>query len=759
MTDIGDFFSPLIPGSLNYANDFQKNSSPTVAGIPQLYEFEDGDKKVLDTGIHIGYSFCTAAPGKFYYQDGNKSIAYNGAVRTLSNVNEDRTRNTNWQSEVSDGNAISSYDLYWSQYIDHLYENNNVKVSTTVLLSPTDYQTLNINDTVHIDGNDYLINKINGFNLSESAEATVELISYKNNFTNVYEAPTIRYVDPLDADNRTDIVGINIVALRAVDGSLVPWDIPVLQQDIYQIRLEGEATSTITETVTVRQIEGFDLKASNFTDITAPAGVTVGLPYPDGDGLKFDITVEIQPDHQFELLTIRGEVDMLAAGDRDVNLATTSTTTGLVVDNPNIEQFGEVGTQSTFRVYLSVPDTDKQVDITTINATTSDGVSLIGRSDFGTGAQLVFSGIITDVEAFHTASVSATLVDIPMGADIVEHTVNFAEAAGYQNVSIYPTSITYTGAVGEQHDFVIQVAPFSGYMTTATSWSVTDTTDGVVDDAVGIQDGYSVGIPITLVTPPLGTPTTMASVLGKTADLIGAKTYKNTVNIQASGSTFNYGNRSTTFDLEGVPGATGIFQLDVSPEELFTFRDLTTLTFDASNGIEYDSVSLVGGSLIVNFKYTIGEADNPNGTITHNNGVADMENSSLKFIINNTGVDGVTFSTGEFNYGYDYNLSGNGFTAIPETKVTVTPKTGIFTNRNELTVSTDNTASGLGNVNYDVSSFPFDLNTDGSITFEITGRYPTVGGHYVITIDVSGSPGLKPAESGAFAVEAFLMYH
>ena len=752
--DIGDFFSPLIPGALTYANDFSKSSNPAFGGIPQLYEFEDGEKKILDTGIHIGYSFMTSAPGKFYYADGEKSIAYNDSVRTLSNVSQDAKRNTNWSNAAYETIPQSGYDLYWSQYINHLYGNNNVKVSTTVLLSPTDYQDLNIQDTVHINGNDYLINKISGFNLTEPAEVEVELISYSNNFTNVYEAPTIRYVNPTDPDIRTAIVGIKVVGTRTVDGAQVPWDIPVLQQSMTQIRLEGIAGSSVTETLEVARLPGYDLSASNFNAVDLPAGVTFVARDIAGGDIAFDVTVVIQTEHTFDYLELRGEVDEIVSGDQTVDLNVTSNVAGLVVQNGSISQFGEIGTRSTFRVYLSVPDTTKQVILSTVTPVSLPvGLDFVGRTDFGTGAELIFSGLITNVgglAAVYDVVVTGTIEDVPAGVEIVTHTVSFQEAAPYNFVSIAPTQIQYTGAVGEKHDFALNIAPFSGYET-STPWNFTDT--AIIDDLTSIQDGYGVVLPIRLTTPGETDPiTSTVFVNGRDGSLIGAQTFTNTITIQAAGSTFNYGDRTTTVEITGVPDATGIFQLDVTPNELFSFNDLMTLVFSANGeGIVYDSVSLVGGSLIANFIYTIGDADNPDGRINHNNGVADMEDFSLKFIINNVGLDRATFSPGEFNLGYDANTAG---TTIGQRTVTVTATNGAFSDPSQVTVSQNNTSETLPGVDYDTTTPVAD---NGVITFDITGEFPDYGGQHVVTIDVSGAPVLAPATVGAFTQERYYL--
>ena len=795
--DIGDFFSPLIPGALSYAHDLQKTSNPAFGGIPQLYEFEDGEKKILDTGIHIGYSFCTSV-GKFYYQVGDKSIAYNDVVRTLSNVNEDAKRNLNWADGRYNTFADSAYELYWSQYIDHLYNNNNVKVSTTVLLSPTEYQTLNINDTVHINGNDYLINKISGFNLTEPAEVDVELISYKNNFTNVYEAPTIRYVNPTDPDIRTAIVGVNVIALNDVDGSLVPWDIPILQQNMTQIRLEGIKDSEVTETLNIRKIDGyrFDLSGSNFTPtLPVPAGITVGTPIDNGDDVDIPITVVIQEEHTFDYLEITGEVDQLVSGDQTVKLEVSLQTgiTGVTIDNPSISQFGQIGDSSTFRVFLSADSNTTQILVSTIqtNASSIGDLTFVTATDFGTGAELIFTGVIKETVADGTYNVvitQANVGNIDPGASTVTHTVTFAEP-NLLNVSINPTSITYTGEPDETHDFILNVSPASGYRVVASAWQVHDDVDLIVNDTGYFQDGYNAGINVVLRTPSttLTTPTNV-NVTGAPGILIGAETRTNTITIDAPGSNYSFQGFSEQTDSlevvqENVPKTKGIFQLDVTPDELFTFTDPDTLGFNTSGeGLEYIGASIAGGSILANFEYIIG--DEPRNSAIHHGTDGPMsEENSIKFIFNNIGLDGAIINTnttagepptGELNVGY----TGNAGSAIvdPATSnnyvISITAKDGVFPENNpdgtvnaDISISVDNTAITLlkpggdpNNIDDFVQYEPTNERVvDGVFLFDLTGSFPTFGGNHVVTFDITGTPGLKVAEEGAFATDLYTL--
>ena len=70
------------------------------------------------------------------------------------------------------------------------------------------------------------------------------------------------------------------------------------------------------------------------------------------------------------------------------------------------------------------------------------------------------------------------------------------------NVSIYPTSITYTGEPNETHDFILNVAPASGNRVVAPGvWSIDDVANIADDVGLAKQDGYNGAIQLVLTTP------------------------------------------------------------------------------------------------------------------------------------------------------------------------------------------------------------------------------------------------------------------
>ena len=209
-----------------------KNVQPDPRnGIPHLYEFsvEDGASS-METDLVLGYRKIINFNSDVYYVNSNgNSVRYDGRVwPTLSNTNQSGDSDLNFSTRFNYSTdsfavrrlanlqpstvtqTVGAYEKYWEQYIEHLYQSGARKIKCDAFFKPSDYRALNIQDTVHIDGNDYLINKISGFNLSRPDVVEVELITYNNNFVNVFTEPRNRFIED-DSIGRTHIVGIQAI--------------------------------------------------------------------------------------------------------------------------------------------------------------------------------------------------------------------------------------------------------------------------------------------------------------------------------------------------------------------------------------------------------------------------------------------------------------------------------------------------------------------------------------------------------------------
>ena len=66
--------------------------------------------------------------------------------------------------------------MYWSFYINELYDVDSRLVTLNIFLDPTEIPDIQLNDKIFIDGHYYRINKINGANVSREDSVAVELI-------------------------------------------------------------------------------------------------------------------------------------------------------------------------------------------------------------------------------------------------------------------------------------------------------------------------------------------------------------------------------------------------------------------------------------------------------------------------------------------------------------------------------------------------------------------------------------------------------
>ena len=124
---VGDFFSPLVVAAPSQAGDITKAiEADPQNGIPHLYDFalEDGSKSI-QSNIIIGYRKAIDLTSDIYYADSNNNVVTydRRSFLTLSNTNDAETRDINYSSQgaYSASNALSAYNRYWGQSVNHLY--------------------------------------------------------------------------------------------------------------------------------------------------------------------------------------------------------------------------------------------------------------------------------------------------------------------------------------------------------------------------------------------------------------------------------------------------------------------------------------------------------------------------------------------------------------------------------------------------------------------------------------------------------------
>lgn len=194
---IGDYFAPVILGG-------PFNPSTTGTGtsgdgtfqldqinsfiFPHLYKFENGKMASYQFKPRIGYKVTNSFSDNFYLGNPGSATNFTGTYTTIANVSDlpvqtgvsrDLHFNNTYTTFTETGDlddAINNFENYWKTYIDSLYWEDASKVTMNLEFDPYEFYNLQLNSRVFIKDTFYRINKINGFNLSESDVAEVELI-------------------------------------------------------------------------------------------------------------------------------------------------------------------------------------------------------------------------------------------------------------------------------------------------------------------------------------------------------------------------------------------------------------------------------------------------------------------------------------------------------------------------------------------------------------------------------------------------------
>jgi hypothetical protein len=99
------------------------------------------------------------------------------------------------------GNTTSNFDTYWKTYIDSLYWDENRKVTLDIQFNSDEYKNIKLNDIIFVKDQQYRINKISGFNVTQDDVATVELIRlYPQYYQNNPDCDFQVTVEPLNCD-------------------------------------------------------------------------------------------------------------------------------------------------------------------------------------------------------------------------------------------------------------------------------------------------------------------------------------------------------------------------------------------------------------------------------------------------------------------------------------------------------------------------------------------------------------------------------
>ena len=687
---VGEGFAPLIVASPSTAGDVGKNITPDPQnGIPHLYEWDSTEPKAMATKLRIGFS-KRINMGVFYYANATNDVAIQhfGQVRTLSNTSDNAfgqlsaifggTPNKRFDinfgsvdETYSDGTVMGAYDLLWSQSIDRLYSPTARKLTCQMRFTPEEYSNLiidtvqqvdprlryrgvQVNDTIHLFGRDYLINKINGFNLSDPDLTEVELITFDNNLTTVFTAMRNRFVnDP--GDLFTNLLGVRVVGQDGgvdIDDSLrvsleLSTDAGVtytaLDSQMYSLVGAAAQGSDPAETALLRArissntnygVQASDRISDNVSTLT---GVTLGTPVdaPDGGDVLVPITLTAQSSHIFNELILTWEVNALPTGTIAVTLNTaeaspTSVSNGTVA-TPRLVQSGRPGDTIQFRVELSEDDGHNLV--TTgygDNAGMIPGLTQASVRSFFGGLVILYT---YDIPTTETMDFAITPTLNPTASSVVAPTaqrrtltVNFREVdagtpTNLMNVSLGRAQIVLSGEPGDQDYYDLVIGPDYRYRTPESVWSsapVVVGTTTVANAGTSIQNGPGVILRIDF-TIPTTNQTITVDVEGEDAlsdDPTVATAFRTITYSPATGAanfTTSEGDLGSpiteTFEGNENSIAASGHQFTIAPLEGFEYTDADDVTIVSATNIVGGTGgitrTLVGGSIVLTYSVAV----------------------------------------------------------------------------------------------------------------------------------------------------------
>jgi hypothetical protein len=258
---IGTYFAPIV---------LEPAERSAELLIPKLYKFENSTKTTFKHKPRLGYKIDNieltfASESKAYIGEGAEEIT---KYATLSNyksipiINKSVDNLHYNQTEYPplfgnpDVDSTTAYEKYWKNYIESLYEDDNIILKGTAYFEPTYINEIRLNDRIFVDDAWYRINKINGFNITAPDLATVELI----------KLPTVYQPIPEDLD----------------------WDFSVLQPQTFTMVIDilNNTTSSL-DLVEASAIKDSFSGEYYFRDNYGPAPF---LTIPAGDKASFTTT-------------------------------------------------------------------------------------------------------------------------------------------------------------------------------------------------------------------------------------------------------------------------------------------------------------------------------------------------------------------------------------------------------------------------------------------------------------------------------------
>ena len=337
---ITTYFAPVIVGSMILSGSETAEGQPTynLSGnsmfVPHLYKFSAGSAKQETFAFkpRLGYkinniSASAAFNSTIYFGDIGGITQSADYYSTMANISSLDTSspiiyNLHYDTQYIDYTAIggayqvaesvsqTNYDLFWSNYIEGLYDDEARKITLDMQFSPEEYKDIRLNDIILVKNQKFRINKIKGFNLMYPDVVSVELIKEYpkyNNLTDLPEpTPPPNPCDQLWTASLTDgwifeseqysqntgVRGMQIgnLSVIASQSGYMPYGLPISSSTVYNVTdwtssLYGSGVLPVEggqAVLGIGSVSDLGLMRSTVTDATAFTPTTVGFEITSG---------------------------------------------------------------------------------------------------------------------------------------------------------------------------------------------------------------------------------------------------------------------------------------------------------------------------------------------------------------------------------------------------------------------------------------------------------------------------------------------
>lgn len=223
---VKNIFGPVVLGGPFVSGSLTTEGVPTYNielgssfAYPHLYKFDNNNLKSYKFRTRLGYKVSNQFPsGSDKYRvilgtgfgdvtaiSGSYSTLANTQTLPANNDGRDLHFNNTYFKFVGPGlnlsNTKSNFDSNWKTYVDSLYWDENRKVTLDIQFDSEEYKDIKLNDIIFVKDQQYRINKISGFNVTQDDIATVELIRlYPQYYQNNPNCDFDFAIEPLDCD-------------------------------------------------------------------------------------------------------------------------------------------------------------------------------------------------------------------------------------------------------------------------------------------------------------------------------------------------------------------------------------------------------------------------------------------------------------------------------------------------------------------------------------------------------------------------------